>query len=400
MTTLVQQQAPILGLDGKDDMEILLPNREEFVIGKELLQEFIEIAHDVSLNQEIQVLIGKPNQGSLKLLHTNYIIVDPLMVKENPGQGRFVTGHEASHDAISRSMIELGISPAQSELLYSKLGYAFIHNIVEDPAVNDFMCLRRPDLREEVRRFYDKAFSKQNTVMAAGPISALISELGYVPKFVQFASELIRYWHTQTFSDQLDPDVTLSLMQVRRSVLKAIQTIPSKDTTDESTIKEKARIRFLLVHEYVWPEIEKLIKLDIDNERRRQQAQAALNESDPSNSTTHSTTDSQGGSGTPSSTEVPSKSDSSQSISDPTLDEIRRNARHSKGENSGPSIDPSDLSPEAQSELDEIFENLPDEEKKKLLARATTRIKTLEDKANAALNPRAHEKEPRSNNGN
>lgn len=380
------------GVDGSSDIEVAIPGQSKpLILKKALIQDFLQICRDVSpANPELTLLIGKPGSGAMKIHYTDYIVVDPLLARDNPGQGRFVVSHEAAHDAITVPLGELGLSRVYVKELSQKLGYHYLHNMVEDPVVNDFATQRRQDLKFEQLKFYDKQFGKQNAVLGTPEINAFVSQLGYAPKFAHFASEIMRDWHTGAFSKSLDPAVTRSLSQVIYRAREAIKCLPQ--TLDSREVIDKARQRFLIVHEYLWPEIEKLIESDVEDERRRQQGEQALgskkndsgkgaNQSRPDSS--GNIPDPQGASKSPSNNgDIPAPE-----LSPETQKELERLKQKSNSEGK-PSFSPQDLSPEARRELDRAYAELSDEDKEKLKAKAKQALKNVEDKVNHELNPK------------
>lgn len=269
---LQQQRAAPVGMDGSRDYEVKLPDGRSFTIEKELIQHCLEVAQLVSPNSNLKIILGKPGSGSFKLLNTDCIVLDPLFVKESVSKARFVTGHEAAHDAISCSMTEIGLSRAQANELGGKVGYQYIHNILEDPVVNDFMCKRVPPLRNDTILMYDEQFMQENAAMMTPEAAQFSAALGYVPKYVQFGSEIMRDWHTGDYSRKLDSEVAKVLPLVIDKAREVIETYPQDGSLEREQVLDMARKRFLLVHEYIYPDVERLIKMDIDNERRRQQA--------------------------------------------------------------------------------------------------------------------------------
>lgn len=272
MPKFQEQRGGPQGAREGQDYEITLPNGKSVTLDAELIQECLDIARKVSPNPHLKVVIGKPGSHSFKILNTDVLVLDPLMLLKSQSTAHFVTGHEASHDAISRSMTQIGLSEKQSKELGAKTGYQYIHNIVEDPVVNDFMCVRVPELRKDTQKFYDEQFANENAAMGTPDSAAFAAALGYTPRFVQYGSEIMRDWHTGEFSSKLDPDVAKVLPMVIDKSRETMRTFPQDGGLDEKQVLDFARRRFLLVHEYVWPDVERLVKMDLETERRRQQA--------------------------------------------------------------------------------------------------------------------------------
>jgi len=151
----------------------------------------------------MEVKLGEPGRGSFFNPEDGSITLDPLHIKENPELAKFVAAHEGSHRAISPSPKELGLSQEQIRKLYSQIGFGYLQNVIEDPAVNDWMRKRFPGLQEYTKKIYDDQFKEENAILyAVDPSSEEARRVknfrithGYWPKFIQYGSEIIRDWH-------------------------------------------------------------------------------------------------------------------------------------------------------------------------------------------------------------
>ncbi len=399
--------------------EQALPSLESS-LPSELANHLQAVADQVSPDKKPRIIVGNPGEGSYQILESNLVVLDPLMIKQGTSSARFVTGHEAAHAAISRSMKELGLSEEYQRKFIERTGYLYIHNILEDPAVNDFMSAVIPELRTDTILFYETQFKNENAAMLTPEVAHFRKELGYTPRFVEFASEIMRDWHKGNFSKSLTPEVTKALYAVLNKSREIIKEIPSPGTHDEGEIIDAARRRFIGVHEYIWPEVEKLIKLDLLDERRRQQINDALNsESNSTSNTNQSGQQSAQGKGISQQNEAEHSGNSKPKLSDAAKKEIadalnapssdqsiseNENRNNDKIDQSrqapeapttnpsiapnGTPIDPKKLSKETLEELDRIFEALPAEQKKDLENRAKQTLDKLEEQANSKLNPK------------
>jgi len=228
------------------------------------------ISQRVGGDFRMEVKLGKPGGGSFFNPEDGSITFDPLQIKENPEEAKFVAGHEGSHRAITPHPKELGLSPEKIRELYSQIGFGYLQNVIEDPAVNDWMKKRFPGLREYVKKTYDEQFKKENTVLSRPDVQRIAEQLGYWPRFAQYGSEVIRDWHQGRFSQKLDPAVEKALKRTIADARKSISTIPNPEKSERKEIIQTAQERFKINTEYIWPEVKKLVEMDLHTEEQRQ----------------------------------------------------------------------------------------------------------------------------------
>ena len=159
-----------------------------------------------------------------------------------------------------------------------------MQNVIEDGAINSWLMKRFPGLEEYTKNTYDKQFEKQNAVLSTPEVQEFAARLGYWPKFAHFGSEVLRDWHENKFSENLDPDVKKALKRTIDYTRKSITTIPDPEKMDKREIIQTGKKRFDTNTDYVWPEVKKLVQMDLDTETQRQmmndfgQKQKELNE--------------------------------------------------------------------------------------------------------------------------
>ena len=250
----------------------------EIKIDPEFIRRLETVAKVIGGDYGMKVSIGKPGEGSYFNPREATIQFDPLYIKEDPEKAIFVAGHEGSHRAVSRSPQELGMKEEKIKELYSKLGFGYFQNVIEDAAVNDWLKEKFPGMKPYKEKFYDKAFEEENAPIVTPEVQRVIQQLGYIPKFVQYGSETLRNWHKGEFSKELDPDVKIALDKTIDKAEDSWETIPSTKYRNEKEIKEKAKERFLINTRDIWSEVEKLTKEDKKSEERRQTLQEAFNQ--------------------------------------------------------------------------------------------------------------------------
>lgn len=228
------------------------------------------IAQRVGGDFGMTVRIGKTGEGSFFNPEDASITFDPLHIKENPSLARFVAGHEGAHRAITPGPQKIGLSQEDTERLYSQLGFGYLQNIIEDPAVNDWLAGRFPGLAGDMEGVYNGQFEKENAAFLTPEIQKIMQRLGHVPRFVQFGSEIMRDWFQGRFSTTLDPDVYEALKKTIDAARKSRTTIPDPLRRSKAQIIGTAQTRFKINTSEIWPEMKKLIEQDLHIEEIRQ----------------------------------------------------------------------------------------------------------------------------------
>lgn len=200
----------------------------------------------------------------------NSITFDPLILLEAEGTDEFVAAHEGAHRAITRTIAQVGLKPAyEIAKLSEKVGRAYIFNVLEDPAVNDWVRGLYPRIGGIIDATYDEQFAKEGAVMSTPQIQQITSSLGYVPNFVTFGSETMRRWHKKSYSQTLPPAVRDALDQTERFVQSFHREIPYSNPT-ERDIMHKAKTRWQIYDAGIWPLVQKLIEEDLIDENLKQ----------------------------------------------------------------------------------------------------------------------------------
>jgi len=243
---------------------------EKIEISEEDWQTLKIIAQRVGGDFRMEVKLGEPGGGSFFNHEDGSITFDPLHIKENPDQAKFVAGHEGSHRAITPHPKELRLPPEKIKELYSQIGFGYLQNVIEDPAVNDWMGERFPGLKPYIEETYDQQFKEENAVLGTPEVQMIALQLGYWPKFARYGSEIIRDWHQGRFSENLDPAVEKALQRTINDARKSRTTIPNPEKSEKREIIQTAQERFKINTEYIWPEVKKLVEMDLHTEEQRQ----------------------------------------------------------------------------------------------------------------------------------
>ena len=252
----------------------LMKNLDEKLI--EIEQRLAVLARIVGGDFGMSAKFGEYGSGSYFDPDAGSIVFDPKIIEnEQEWLAEFVAGHEGGHRAITRSLEQIGVKHEKALELYEKLGFGYLLNCIEDCADNDWVSNLFEKFRKSSDRNYQESFSRDNAIMSTPEIDQIIGQLGYVPKFVNYGSEIIRKWATGGYSQQLEEQVDLMLKKTEQGFESAWQVIPEKYSKEKERV-EKARERFQIIFEKVLPEFEKLVEQDIDQEKLRQLADELL----------------------------------------------------------------------------------------------------------------------------
>jgi len=230
------------------------------------------IAQVVGSDFKMSVKFGESGGGSFFNPESVSITLDPSIIFEGKEHlAEFIAGHEGGHRAITRSLGQIGVKKAKVLELYDKIGYGYSDNCHEDCANNDWVARVFERFKEFSDSYYQKIFQTENAPIVTPEVQRIIGLLGYIPKFVSFNSEIMRKWATNGYSEKLELEVRDALRKTIKHSQDFWQTIPDKfSNEDERTLS--ARERFRIFYENIWPEIEKLVKIDLNQEKMRELA--------------------------------------------------------------------------------------------------------------------------------
>ena len=282
----------------------------------------------------------------------------------------FILGHEGGHRAITCGLNEIGLRQDKINELARKIGFFYGDNAVEDPADNNWVRNIFPGIGNSMKKFYDKQTKAENIPVGVEhpDVQRAIAVLGYIPRFAWFGGEIIRYWWEKRFSKGLSPEIRTGLEKVKKYLPKIFNTIPQGRKTRKEAIK-KRRERFIEYYENVWPELEKLVKMDIDDEAINQMIKKMEDEI-------------------------------ARQLEEDLKKELKthreQGQRPIKQEQPKLPFSPlENLSPRLKKKLKRIFDNLSNEEKKKLKKIAKEKLGDLEDKLNDNLEGRLNKDNPK-----
>ncbi len=204
------------------------------------------------------VVIGKEPGWRYKFKPINTIEVDPEDIKRKGLEYCFgIIAHEGAHRRVSRT----DFIPKK---IWQEAGFSFLFNAVEDPRVNNWVIGKYDGAANWMEEVYSEDLPTEDRVDATTE-----EKLGYIPKHIKYGLEVIRYWHSGKFSDDVPEEVREVLKTTIAYAEEAYKTLPAKDPAEED-IERKARVMYELVRAKIWPEYQKLVEQSLTDEAVRQ----------------------------------------------------------------------------------------------------------------------------------
>lgn len=226
----------------------------------------------------MRVSFGEPGSGDrftgespeIPKSEWNQIILDPLGLLKEEGWDESTAAHEGGHRAITKTLEQVGLKTKRElDGFASRIGWAGIHNTLEEPAVNDWVSSIYPRIAEILDKDHDRMFERDGEIISSPPVEQMISMLGYIPDFVRYGSEVVRYWHKGSYSSDLTERIRDALSATAPSVRQYYKNIPFAYPT-ESEVLAKARQRWKTYEKEIWPFVQELIRADMLDEKLKQ----------------------------------------------------------------------------------------------------------------------------------
>lgn len=203
------------------------------------------------------VLDPKTKKFVRELVHIPKRILES---NENIAKGK--AAHEAGHVLITR---QADFVPDE---VLQQLGFHALLQAVEERPTDQVVRERYSgaglwvdESRKEGNKRYRAMTQKQKEA------------LGYIPKFMQFANLCVYAPHYE----ELPPystDVLAAYEKVKERVEEVERTLPLEDA-GEKEITKSAKERYSITYLKIWPEMEKLVKKDLELEKLRQMLERA-----------------------------------------------------------------------------------------------------------------------------
>lgn len=224
------------------------------------------ISQIVAGNPDMPVKLGKPGGGSFFDIEAKIMTLDPVQIIEDS----FCAPHEGAHAAITPGFTEMEMGQEQVEKYYSQIGFSSGEAAAEENRVNTWLIRQYPGIEELVRRTYDAKFSNEEAVLDTSEIQRDIIKFGYVPLYASYCTEIMRDWHQGHFREGLDPNVQQALNQSIRAVRERTETFPDSRLPAREDVIADGKRAFEIYLTQIWPEIQKLVEIDLNHEQIRQ----------------------------------------------------------------------------------------------------------------------------------
>lgn len=232
---------------------------EDFETEEEKLKHLEIIAKAVG--EDCNIKIGISANGGWKYI---FKPVDKIEVDANDlmEKGKdYCLGcicHEGAHKKISRVFFI-------PKKIWQERGFSYLMNAIEDPRVNNWASEKYDGAKKWIKRYNDEDLNQEST-----PQEVAKKRIGYIPKHIKFGAEIIRYWHTGKFSEDLPNDIKDILDKTINYAELAYNNIPEIINPSEENICDAAQKMYKIVYSVIWPEYQKLIEQSYEDEKNRQ----------------------------------------------------------------------------------------------------------------------------------
>ncbi len=209
----------------------------------------------------------------------NIIRIDPIdLLEKSMDYLRFVICHEGGHRRISRT----DFIPLET---WNQPGFSFMMNSIEDPRDNNFVADSYHKFGEQMISAYGEDMDIEGKYKKQAK-----KKLGYTPRFMQAGLEYIKQWFFETIDKEtsLSPDLPADIKEMLNKTLLAARSswlmYPSKEMADgrefeqvngknisgEELIREYAKASYTINREKIWPEFQKLVEKDLEDQKMQE----------------------------------------------------------------------------------------------------------------------------------
>lgn len=233
----------------------------------ERIEKLQALGRVVGEDFDMQVRPGEPGKGwHYYFKPVNAIEVDPIdVIKRGEEYCLGIICHEGAHRRVSRT----DFIPKK---IWRQLGFSELMNIVEDPRANNWVSNQYEGAAKWLNDIYDERFAPDYEIQLAAR-----KKLGYIPDTKIFGHEVFRRWHLGEIAEDLPERVRLALDRTIKFIEKAFNSVPGKDP-EEKDVVEQARRAYQIVYSAVWPEYQKLLDKDLDEEKKNQMIKKLMEE--------------------------------------------------------------------------------------------------------------------------
>ncbi|MEK7452305.1 MAG: hypothetical protein AAB664_03115, partial [Patescibacteria group bacterium] len=382
------------------------PTPEQWREIREKQKILSSLAYFIGKDFSIPIELNKPGAGWHWDMTHNIIRIDPKDLLEKPMDFlRFVISHEGGHRRISRAtFIPLEI--------WQQPGFSFMMNAIEDPRDNNFVRDSYPRFGEQMEIAY-----AQEIDFEGKSVEISKKKLGTTPRFLQAGFEYIKQWFHETqglpveLSKDLPDDVRRVVELTLDSARESWSRYPTKDEADgkksvvspegktitgEALIEAYARVSYEINHEEVWPEFQKLVEKDLED----QMLQELLKEMQKDQTEKQEDSSEEKDNSTEQKKSIPEKlkkkltEDQEKELMDALDKAIKKTESEGKledvsddapKEKKGEPVDMDSLSKELKQKIKDYLDSLSKEKQDTLGEASKKMLKELEDEINKAL---------------
>ncbi len=359
-------------------------------ISPQLLNDCEVSARVVAHDPVLRVIEGKPGGGSFYDSEKRQVTLDPLHC-ENEDRALWITCHEGMHAWQALPYSEIPLSTATKEKLFAQVGFSSCNNVIEDCAGNDGMVRGFVGLEQPTLAVYREQLAQRGGILNHADITAAYQRLGREPKFAKALKEVLHAWAEYRvtlenfctaltpnggfrFADAGDQDVNKILKEADLALRTAINTTIKNGKEPKAEVEEISLARFRLVKDYVFPFIERLVKLDQLAQEQNEAAKKAMKKGALSSETMREILDQLG-------QNSPGEAQRGDSLPDPAMGQGTDSLE-------GSPIDTSNLSDSAKQEIAAYQNALSEDEKGTLKGAAAKKLQDIDDAIAEALKPK------------
>ena len=258
------------------------------VVDPQLLNDCLVSARRVAENPDLTMRVGTPGGGSYHNSETDEFTLDPLHCTTRH-QAIWTACHEGTHSWQTPGYSTLPLTKIAKEALFSKIGFSSTYNVIEDCAGNDGMVRGFPGLARDTVAVYQEQLDSVGGILGHPDIMRVVQQIGREPKFGLALKTVLNAWaqfrvvdgnfdkvlsvdNGFSFKPSGDSDVDQVLKEAELAIRTAINKTLSDGNEPKALVREIGLARFALTEKFVFPFIEKLVRLDIKDELRNQAA--------------------------------------------------------------------------------------------------------------------------------
>lgn len=258
----------------KDVLAAFTPEQQAEI--KQKQQILSSLAYFIGKDFRIPVELNEAGAGWHWDFEKNVIRIDPKTLLERPmDELRYLICHEGGHRRVSRT----DFIPLEE---WRQPGFSAMTNFIEDPRNDNFVAESYPKYRENIDAAWGSFFEEEKKKMEA----LAEDRLGTKPRFMQAGYEYIRQWFNEIHNNQpmeVSEDLPEDVQKVVRATLESARDswlrYPSRQEADkggkigkkqvdgETMIREYARTSYEINRDEVWPEFQKLVDSDMEDQK-------------------------------------------------------------------------------------------------------------------------------------